>query len=289
MTRKIKNYFSLFRIKHYLKNVLIFLPLIFSGNFTNYSNFISIVFAFLSFSFITSVIYIINDICDIEKDKLHETKRNRPLASGKITKSASLISIFILMILSLIFLYYSHSFISIIYILIYIFINVLYSFGLKNIPILDVSILTLGFIIRILFGAAIINVEVSNWLYLTVMSMSFYLSLGKRRNEIIKSKSNTREVLKYYTKEFLDKNMYMCLCLTIVFYSLWSANYEIINKFNISLIWTAPMVILICMKYSMDIEKDSDGDPIETILKDKVLLLMVFLLGFFLISLIYIK
>jgi len=171
-----------------------------------------------------------------------------------------------------------------IYIIIYVIINLFYSLGLKNIPLLDITILVSGFLIRVLYGGAVIDVEVSNWLYLTVISMAFYLVIGKRRNEIISSKKETRKVLKYYTKEFLDKNMYMCLALAIVFYSLWTMDY---NSGNSMLIWTVPIVILICMKYSMNIELGGDGDPTEVVYEDKILLLLIAIYGISLISCIY--
>ena len=114
--------------------------------------------------------------------------------------------------------------------------------------------------------------------------MAFYLVIGKRRNEITSSKKETRKVLKYYTKEFLDKNMYMCLSLAIVFYSLWTMDH---NEGNSLLIWTVPIVILICMKYSMTIEIGGDGDPIEVVYGDKMLLSLIILYGISLVSFIY--
>ena len=134
-------------------------------------------------------------------------------------------------------------------------------------------ILALGFLIRVLYGGALINVEVSNWLFLTVLSISFYLGLGKRRNELIaqeKTGNTTRSVLKYYNKEFLDKNMYMCLSMTIIFYSLWCQDLN-----SDYIMWTIPIVLLICMKYSLNIESNSSGDPVEVLLKDKILMLLV--------------
>ena len=155
---------------------------------------------------------------------------------------------------------------------------------MKNIPLIDITILVSGFLIRVLYGGAVINVEISNWLYLTVISMAFYLVIGKRRNEVINYKKSTRKVLKYYSKEFLDKNMYMCLALAIIFYSLWTMDYQIGNTM---LVWTVPIVILICMKYSMTIEIGGDGDPIEVVYSDKMLLFLIILYGISLLSFIY--
>lgn len=269
-----KKYLKLIRVKHWIKNFLIFLPLIFSRNI-NATNILLSILGFISFSFASSIIYIINDIRDKEKDKNHPTKKNRPIAAGTISITNALIVATLLLIITIAILIYLstfNKFISI-YIITYILINIMYSFGLKNIPLLDVFILALGFLIRVLYGGALINVEVSNWLFLTVLSISFYLGLGKRRNELIaqeKTGNTTRSVLKYYNKEFLDKNMYMCLSMTIIFYSLWCQDLN-----SDYIMWTIPIVLLICMKYSLNIESNSSGDPVEVLLKDKILMLLV--------------
>ena len=281
-------YLKLMRIKHYIKNLLIFLPLIFSQNI-NSRNILLTILGFISFSFASSTIYIINDIKDKEKDQNHPTKKNRPIAAGTISVPNALILAILLLILTIAILIYLsafNKFISI-YIITYILINIMYSFGLKNIPLLDVFILALGFLIRVLYGGALINVEVSTWLFLTVLSISFYLGLGKRRNELMAQKNPeniTRNVLKYYNKEFLDKNMYMCLSMTIIFYSLWCQDLN--SKY---IMWTIPLVLLICMKYSLNIETGTSGDPVEVLLKDKILLILIGLYGLLTMTVLYLR
>lgn len=288
MMYKIIEYLKLIRVKHYIKNVLIFLPLLFSGNFFKVDLFIQCLIAFVAFCFTASIIYVINDIVDRKKDRLHEVKKNRPLARGSVSIKEAIILVIILLLGILFIMFYLKNLYSLLLVGLYLVINILYSFIFKNIPIMDIAILTSGFIIRVLYGGVSVSVEVSSWLCLTVMAISFYLSLGKRRNEIIrmKSKKNTREVLKYYTKSYLDKFMYLCLSLTIVFYSLWTTT-NTNSKHNDLLIWTVPLVILICMKYSMIIEGDSDGDPVEVILKDKVLFLLILIYGCIIVGLFY--
>ena len=282
MLEKVTNYLKLMRVKHYLKNFLIFLPIIFSNNLFKVDYLVKVIFAFLAFCFTSSIVYIINDIKDREKDRLHFKKKDRPLASNKVSLIEAYILIIVLALVTYVCTMYIHiTLYGVILLIIYLLINILYSFGLKNIPLVDIIILVSGFIIRVLYGGAVIGIEVSNWLYLTVMSMAFYLALGKRRNEINHSKE-TRKVLKYYNKEFLDKNMYMCLGLAIVFYSLWTVDIN-----NSNLIWTVPFVIIICMRYSMIVEGDSDGDPVEVLVKDKILLLMLLLYAVILMLLLY--
>ena len=274
-----KKYLKLLRVKHYIKNFLVFLPLFFSQNLINTDKILISITGFILFSLVSSIVYIINDMKDIEKDKKHPLKSKRPLASGEISiKKAVAIIILLFFIISCLIVFISqfntNLFMSIILLSIYLILNIAYSFGLKNFPLIDIIILSFGFVLRVLFGGAIISVNISSWLYLTIFSISFYLGLGKRRNEYIKhTDKDTRTVLKFYNKDFLDKNMYMCMSLAIAFYALWAKDYN-----NIIILWSVPLVMIMAMKYSFNIEtKDSEGDPTEIILKDKVLILLGFI------------
>lgn len=289
--KKIYSHIKLLRPHHYIKNVLVLLPLIFSKNFLDTGKLNSALLGVIAFCLISSVVYIINDIKDVEKDRSHPVKCKRPIASGEISFEKAIIDavcLVILTFLSLVFcsiefgmnFYFASG-----YLLLYLFLNIAYSFGLKDKPIIDVVILVLGFLIRVLFGGVVIQVEISGWLYLTVISISFYLGLGKRRNELVKhNDKNTRNVLKYYNKEFLDKNMNVCLTLAICFYALWAMNYE-----NNLMLWSVPLIMIMAMKYSYNIEvAESEGDPVDVILKDKWLILLGILYAILVFSIIYI-
>ena len=270
-----KKYIELIRAKHWIKNLLIFIPLICSG-FINAENVLNLIIGFFSFSFISSFIYIINDIKDIEKDKLHPRKKKRPLPSGEITKKRAIIIAIILLIASLSFNYIIHKEIlntSLYLLLGYMIINVLYSMGLKNIAILDIILLATGFIIRVYYGASIINVQVSDWLFLTILNASLFLGLGKRKKELINNK-DSRKVLKEYNEAFLDKFQYISLGLMLVFYSLWTIEQDI--KF---LSLTIPLLIIIFMKYCLIIEKSDEGDPTTILYQDKMLLFLCLIYG----------
>lgn len=289
---KIKEYMKLMRIKHYLKNVLIFLPLVFSGELLDIHNLTNCIVGFIIFSFTSSIVYIINDIKDIENDKKHPIKKKRPLPLGTVSKEEAIILALVLGVIAItlsIFVIGYERIIAIMLLLLYLAINVAYSFGLKKKPIVDIVILVAGFLIRVLYGAVITDIELSNWLYLTVISGAFYMGLGKRRNEILKQGDKSREVLKCYTKDFLDKNMYVCVALCIVFYSLWCVDPTTLLKTgNNLLIWTVPVIMIILMKYSVDIEGDSYGDPVDVIVNDKILLLIVLIYALFMFGIIYI-
>lgn len=289
---KIKEYMKLMRIKHYLKNVLIFLPLVFSGELLDIHNLTNCIVGFIIFSFTSSIVYIINDIKDIENDKKHPIKKKRPLPLGTVSKEEAIILALVLGVIAItlsIFVIGYERIIAIMLLLLYLAINVAYSFGLKKKPIVDIVILVAGFLIRVLYGAVITDIELSNWLYLTVISGAFYMGLGKRRNEILKQGDKSREVLKCYTKDFLDKNMYVCVASCIVFYSLWCVDPTTLLKTgNNLLIWTVPVIMIILMKYSLDIEGDSYGDPVDVIVNDKILLLIVLIYALFMFGIIYI-
>lgn len=282
---RVRNYIKLMRLKHCVKNILILLPLVFSGEFFQYGKLLSSVLGFLAFSFLASAVYILNDIQDVEKDRLHPKKKFRPIASGKVSEKQGKVLSVVAMIgaITLNFLA-TTNYVSFIFLGIYLVMNIFYSKGLKNVPLLDIVVLASGFLLRLIYGGIVTNIHISNWLYLTVITASFYMGLGKRRNELGKSGNqiNTRKVLKYYNYAFLDKNMYMCLGLTNAFYALW-----VIGTQKEVMIWTVPMVMVLGMKYSLNIERDSDGDPVEVILQDKVLWILGILYSALVIGAIY--
>ena len=271
-----RKYVRLLRIPHYLKNFLIFFPFVCGKQLFNLDLWLRIVPGFISFCLISSAIYIVNDIRDIEKDRKHPTKCKRPLACGEVSiRSAVLLMVLLLLGGAALTLLTRSHWSSFAILGAYFLLNLGYSFGLKNVPIIDICILVSGFLLRVFYGAAITAISISNWMYLTVMMLSFYLGLGKRRNELIKTgDDSTRNVLRYYNKEFLDKFMYMCLSTAIVFYSLWCVDASTIQESGNKLVFTIPIAIALCMKYSLNIEGSSDGDPVSVILKDKVLLLL---------------
>ena len=286
-----KKYFKLMRVHHYIKNILVFAALACSGQFLNYKKLTAAVMGFLSFCMISSVIYIINDIRDKEKDKQHPEKCKRPIASGNISVKAAIAVAVILFCISAICNLFVFDLLATLLLFLYFILNVSYSFGLKNIPILDVTILVSGFLIRMLYGAFVTDISVSKWMYLTVAVLSFYFAFGKRRNESIQSEStgNTRTVLKYYPITFLDKYMTMCLSLSNVFYALWCMDDKTISLYNSNyLILTVPIVLLITMKYGLNIENNSNGDPVEVLLHDKILLILCVMYLALMLTILYI-
>lgn len=272
MVQMLRNLAVLARPQHYLKNGLIFVPLLFSGHIFHGDYFLRVLLAAIAFSAMASVVYIINDIRDAEKDRQHPKKKFRPIASGKVSVGQAIIFALALTLVTFLFGYAAKMPLnSWLLLASYLGINIAYSSGLKNVPVVDVAILAAGFVLRVLYGASVVDVEVSRWLYLTVLAGAFYLGLGKRRGELVTNGPKSRKVNEFYTENFLDKNMYVCSALTLVFYSLWAT--DPIRTAH-SLFWTIPLVMILMMTYSLDVEKEgSMGDPVDVLLDNKVLAL----------------
>lgn len=275
----IVHYIKLLRIKHYLKNILIFAPLFFGfmdkeEGKTSFPTIYKTFYAYILFCLCSSIVYIINDMNDMNYDRKHPVKRHRPIASGVISICAAkvfLVSLCLIVIgmSTYVFMTDMFDYAAIIWLLGYVIINLVYSLGGKNIPIMDIVILASCFVIRLYYGSVVAQIEVSPWLYLTVLGGAFYLGMGKRRNEIKNQpKGDTRHVLKKYNYDFLDKNMHICAAFTEMAYALWTIQHP-----NKMLLWTVPLVMVIFMKYSLNIEsEDSNGNPIDVMLSDKILI-----------------
>lgn len=276
---KVKYIIKQLRIKHYIKNVLIFLPLFFSGLLFTGNTILYTIAGFVSFCLMASFVYVVNDLVDAKNDRKHSTKRRRPIACYMIKPYEAIIMAIILFFgsLAINLLIFGLNWFIIAIVIGYAIINLLYSFVLKKMPIVDAFCLALCYLIRVLYGGMIIGIGVSKWLYLTILCASLFMGFGKRRNEI-KNENDTRKVNKYYNYNFLDKNLYICLAMCLVFYSLWAIDFRPFEyDFNrLLLLITIPIVYFIMMRYSLDIEKSSNsGDPIDVLLKDFVLILSV--------------
>jgi len=270
---KLKPYIQLMRPRHYLKNFLVFLPLVFGGFLFTEKYLLRAVYSFIAFSMVASTVYIINDLKDKDYDLKHSKKDKRPIAAGLVSTRSAIIQAVLLIAIAGVFQGLAGFKLTSVGLLLgYLVINVAYSFGLKNLPIIDVSIISLGFVLRVLYGGYSVGIEISKWLYLAILAFSFYLGLGKRRNEIKTNGSETRKVNRHYNQDFLDKNMYVCFGLTIVYYSLWAIDPAQQHK---RMVLTIPLVLIIAMLYSLAVESSSsDGDPISVLLGNKPLLIL---------------
>ena len=264
-----KQLYYLFRVNHYIKNLLVFVPLLFASGLSDLSKLVLSFKVFIIFSLIASVVYIINDLFDIKFDKKHPQKRKlKPLASGKISISFAYFSIAILSIISIFILLNNKNLINVF--LIYIIMNVFYSFFLKFIPILDIFILSFNYILRVYAGSVIIDVPLSNWMAITIFAGAIFISALKRRQEIIMYGTSSRPVLKKYSINYLNKIADYSAILSIVFYCLY------VISVNEKLVITIPLVLFGILRYSyLSESKNFSDSPIDEIIKDKQNLILV--------------
>lgn len=273
-------YLKLMRVKHYIKNLLIVLPLFFSGLILDSNKLFRVLIGFLIFSLVASCVYILNDIVDVEKDRTHSTKRFRPIASGAVSVGQAylLLVLFFIIVLSL-SIFVLHDVKFLILPICYLILNIAYSYGLKNIPVVDVFVISLGFLLRLFYGGILISEVVSNWLFLTVLFGTLFLGFGKRRNELLKEKTGTRKALEKYSSEFLSSALNMCMALTLTFYSLWTIETDPEGKLTL---YTVPLIALLAFKYYYSLNNANSGDPTDIFYQEKwipvsiIILIVVF-------------
>ena len=275
-------YVKLSRPKSWLKNIIVFIPLVFALELFNINQLLATAIVFISFCLVSSAVYVFNDICDAKLDATHEVKRNRPIASGAITKRHAAVFAVLLCIFGLAASFYVSLFACIL-VIAYIILNIFYSLWLKNVLIFDCFCIAAGFVLRVYTGGAASGEPVSDWLFLTIVSMALFMAFGKRRGELVKGgDAEGRAVLRLYDKDFLQGMVWICAGLAVVFYSLWA-----INRGN-NMIYTVPLIIFIVSKYLLHVS-DSNyyGDPTTIIFEDKILLVVLGVYGLLTIALLY--
>ena len=240
---------------------------------------------------VTSFIYIINDIFDIEFDKIHPEKRDRPIPSGKISVKQSMILGICLLSLGLIGLW-NISFDSFLLTIFYIVLNLLYSIKLKQIPILDFIIVATGFVIRILIGGEIGNVELTQWMIIMVFLLSIFIAVTKRRDDVyqyeLKKKIN-RKVVSEYTLSYMDKLITIISSVLLVSYLLFITSESIILRYPSKyLIVSFLFVLMGVFRYNqITYVKNKSGSPIKILFKDKFLQITLLLWGLTFFFIIY--
>ena len=277
-----KIYLKQMRIKSWLKNLFVFFPIIFSLELFEWNKLIQAVILALYFCLISSSVYVLNDINDVENDRNHAVKKNRPIASGQISFPCAWMLLVCLTIAGF-GLAFSVNLFSLLLILAYVVINILYSKLLKTKVVIDCFCIAAGFVLRVMVGGTIVSDGVSGWMFLTVVSLSLFMAFGKRRGELHNyGAGGTREVLDVYEMNFLNGIVFMCAGLTMVFYSLWSISQES------NLVYTVPIVLFIVIRYLLLVFSGrSEADPTTLILSDKTLLVSCGFCALIMIALLY--
>jgi decaprenyl-phosphate phosphoribosyltransferase len=284
---------KLFRVKHWIKNLFIFIPLFFSGDIFNSEKLIPTIIVFIGFSFVASFIYIINDVFDIEFDKIHLEKRNRPIASGKISIKQSLIlGVFVLV--SGLIIIFNISINGLLLTIFYVVLNLLYSIKLKQIPIVDFIIVSLGFVIRILIGGEIGSIELTQWIIVMIFLLSLFIAVTKRRDDVYQYESLNkinRKVVSDYTVEYMDNLITIISSVLLVSYLLFITSEDVLSRYSLEYLLVSFLFVLIgVFRYNqITYVKNKSGSPIKILFKDLFLQITIlfWLLTFF--GLIYMR
>lgn len=275
-----KEIIKLIRPYQYVKNSFIFLPLFFAGRFTDGHLLLNTAMAALGFCFAASAIYILNDYFDRESDRQHPTKRNRPLASGKVSVNTAFLILFLL-IASSAGLLAAVNLHALAVVGIYVGMNIGYSFGLKHIPILDITLISIGFVLRLLVGEAAGEgkVPLSMWIILITFLLALFLALAKRRDDVLLSADGTkmRKVVDGYNLEFINGGMIMLASITVVAYIMYTISAEVTLRYHTQhLYYTVIFVILGILRYlQITFVENRSGNPTRVLLRDIFLQLVL--------------
>ena len=267
--------FKIIRIKQWYKNIVIFLPLVFSLSLLNLDSISLTIVGFIALSLASSALYIRNDILDIEFDKQHPIKKFRPLASGQISKKNAYI-IFVLLLSSSLIIAAILNW-QLVIVLIFLFVNTtVYSQWLKNFAYVDLLSISLNFVIRVLAGMLLLQVGISPWLIFGVFLVAFFLGLMKRKSEIIILKDTAalhRKSLSKYSIKKLNYSLLIVSVLVIVTYSLYSITNDPTNDNR--LIFTIPIVAIIIFRQYYLSEKSISLNKFSEVINDKISLLAI--------------
>ena len=286
-------YLTLIRINNWVKNIFIFIPLFFSSELLNSDKFILTLLVSIAFSFVTSFVYIINDIFDIDFDKSHPDKKNRPLTSGIISIRNSLIIGLLLFLIGLITLCF-FSFYSFLITIFYFIINVLYSYKLKHVAIIDFVVISIGFVIRIVIGGIVGEIELSQSIIVMVFLLSLFLAVSKRRDDVyqfeLENKIN-RKVVSKYTLEFMDKIITIVSSVLIVSYLLFITSEDVVLTYSSNhLLITFIFVLLGVFRYNqLTYVYNKSGSPIKILFNDVFLQIILICWTFTFFIIIYLN
>ncbi len=280
------------RPKQWTKNGFVFVPLLFDVKLFQIVPLSRTVAGFVILCLISGTVYLINDLTDIEKDRQHPTKRNRPLPSGQLSKPVAIVTAILIPVIVLPFSFFLDPAFGII-VTGYMALQISYSFWLKNQVIIDVMILAAGFVLRVAAGVPLVYAErFSPWLYVFTTLLALFLSLGKRRQEIVLLKdaaSNARAILAHYSLPFLDEMMAVVTAGTVMTYALYTFSAPNLPK-NDTMMLTIPFVIYGIFRYLYVIHiQGNGGAPDEVFLTDRPLQAAVALFGLSVVAILYLS
>ncbi len=272
----------LIRIKQWIKNLFLFAPLIFSQHLFESDYFSKVFIGFITFCFLSSAVYILNDIADAESDRRHPIKKDRPIASGEIKIPIALL-LAVLLIFLVVISAVNQNYKFNLALFSYLGVNIAYTYKFKNVVLLDIFSIAFGFMVRIIAGAWIVNIEVSSWLILCTLFLSLFLAITKRRSEITlveeQQLNDTRKVLSDYSVAFADQMSTIVASGAVISYALYTVSERTRETFNTEyLIFTTPFVVFGIFRYLYLVHKKNLGEnPTAVVTTDMPMIINLFL------------
>ncbi len=282
--------FKAMRPRQWSKNVVVFAALIFDVKFTQLAPLLRSLAAFVLFCLVSSAVYLLNDLADMEKDRAHPTKRNRPLAAGTLAPWVAVVAIVVLLGFSLPAGFVIDAGLGAI-LLGYFLLNVAYSFRLKHVVIIDAIVVAAGFVMRVAAGAVVVQVErFSPWLYVCITMLALLIALGKRRHELTsleEGAGNHRAILDEYTVPFIDHLISIITAATLVAYSFYTFSAANLPANHLMML-TIPFVLYFLFRYLYLLHvKGLGGAPDELLFEDRPLLASAVAWGFTAAAILY--
>ncbi|NML20736.1 decaprenyl-phosphate phosphoribosyltransferase [Pseudoflavitalea sp. G-6-1-2] len=268
-------YIKLLRPKDWAKNLFLFVPSFFAGKLFDLYKFELLLGGFAAFSFLASSIYIINDYRDIESDRKHPEKRKRPLAAGTVNKITALIIAISLFFAGMLISYLLDSSGKFLFVTsLYYVLNLGYSFGLKNVSIVDIIIVAAGFVLRVKGGSVLSEVDLSQWLTIMTFLLALFMAIAKRRDDVVLKSSTGEEMrksMKGYSLEFLNMMLGLFCAILIVTYINYTVSSGVLyRQFGHRLYYTSLFVIAGIMRYlQITFIQNKAGSPTEILYKDR--------------------
>lgn len=263
-----------------MKNLFVVVPIVFAGRLLSTTFVLSSIIAFISFCLLSSGIYILNDIKDAPFDRLHPKKKTRPIAAGSVKVSMAFFVAFVLLI-SAFFLASLLNWKVVLCLVLYVLLNFFYTFKGKNVILIDVFCISAGFALRVIAGSYAISVAPSGWLVTSTFFLALFLGFGKRRGEIVTSQEdgvNHRLSLRFYDVNLLNNVMVSTGTAAVVFYALYTLDSRTIEQFKTDkLYYSIPFVVYGVFRYIFLLLKNGDGEPTDVVMKDRGMVLAVFL------------
>ena len=279
----------LIRVRHWVKNLFLFIPSFFAGHLFKTEELLMVALGAFAFSLVASGVYVINDYRDRFIDRLHPTKKLRPIAAGEIGGVSAWILIVLLVGCGLI-LAASLEIVFFCILLSYFVMNLGYSFGLKNIPILDLFIVSVGFLLRVYGGGVIADLPITHWLSIMILLLALFLIIAKRRDDILINAKNgcvIRKSTQAYNLDFINSCITLLSAVVIVAYIMYTVSPEVTERFNSDYLFiTTIFVIAGIMRYLQIIfVENKSGSPTRIFVKDKFILITIagWILSFYLI------